>query len=101
MHGIYRKETRLTLVAFIVTTFLTHIYPVYFMFPGLTQAKMFGFPAHYFLALVVGWIVLMPLYWIYMQMSENIDKEIHDAETYDTAGGAGGPPVGGTEGEAR
>jgi hypothetical protein len=32
---------------------------------------------------VVGWLVLMPLYWIYIQMSEQIDKEIREIEPVD------------------
>jgi putative solute:sodium symporter small subunit len=81
MKQLYRKECQLTLVAFIVTTCLTHLYPIWFLFPGLTEAMLFGFPAHYFLTLVVGWIVLMPLYWLYIHMSEKIDREIERAES--------------------
>ena len=81
MKRLYQKECRLALVAFIVTTCLTHIFPLYFLFPGLTEATLFGYPAHYFLTLVLGWIVLMPLYWIYIQMSENIDREIEQMES--------------------
>lgn len=83
LKSIYQRECLLTLVAFVVTTFLTHIYPLYYLFPELTQTTLFGFPAHYFLALVVGWLVLMPLYWIYIQMSEQIDKEIREIEPVD------------------
>jgi putative solute:sodium symporter small subunit len=83
LKNIYQRECRLTLVAFLVTTLLTHIYPLYFLFPELTQTTLFGFPAHYFLSLVIGWLVLMPLYWIYIQMSERIDKEIQEIEPAD------------------
>ena len=34
--------------------------PMYFLFPGLTQFTIFGFPAHYFLTMVIGWLVLIP-----------------------------------------
>ena len=81
MKEIYRRECRLALVAFIVTTCLTHLYPIWFLFPGLTEAMLFGFPAHYLLTIVVGWIVLIPLYWIYIQMSEQIDREIEQVES--------------------
>jgi putative solute:sodium symporter small subunit len=59
-----------------MTIFLTNIFPLYFMFPGLTKATIMGFPAHYFLAMFMGWIVLIPFYWFYMNVSENIDREI-------------------------
>jgi putative solute:sodium symporter small subunit len=72
----YKKECYSTLVAFAVITFLTHVFPLYFLFPELIQMTIFGFPAHYFLTLVLGWIVLMPVYWIYIQVSEKIDREI-------------------------
>jgi putative solute:sodium symporter small subunit len=74
----YKKECYSTLIAFAVVTFLTHIFPIYFLFPGLMQITVFGFPAHYFLTLVMGWIVLMPLYWIYIQVSEKIDRDISE-----------------------
>jgi putative solute:sodium symporter small subunit len=78
MEKAYKKECYSTLIAFIVVTLLTHVFPMYFLFPGLIQMTIFGFPAHYFLTLVLGWIVLMPLYWIYIQISEKIDQEISD-----------------------
>jgi putative solute:sodium symporter small subunit len=68
------------LIAFAVVTLLTHIYPMYFLFPGLTEFTMFGFPAHYFLTLIIGWLVLMPVYWIYINVSEKIDDEIQATE---------------------
>lgn len=83
MLKLYRKECMLTLVAFVLAAFLTHIYPIYFLFPELTQMQMFGFPAHYFLTLFIGWIVMMPLYWIYMGLSEKIDADI-SVTTIDT-----------------
>ncbi len=76
MEKAYKKECYSTLIAFAVVTLLTHIFPMYFLFPGLMNYTIFGFPAHYFLTLVIGWIVLMPLYWIYIQISEKIDREI-------------------------
>ncbi|MBE0616902.1 MAG: hypothetical protein IH608_03090 [Proteobacteria bacterium] len=79
MHAAYKKECLLALVAFVVAAAITHIYPLYFLFPGLTKLEMFGFPAHYFLTLFIGWVVLMPLYWVYMNVSERIDREIAEA----------------------
>lgn len=83
MNHAYRKEWQLTLVAFLVTLLLTHFYPVYFLFKGLTEMTILGYPAHYFLTLVMGWIVMIPLYWIYIKLSEDIDREI-EASTGDT-----------------
>ena len=72
----YKKECWFTLGCFLMTIFLTNIFPLYFMFPGLTKATIMGFPAHYFLAMFMGWVVLIPFYWFYMNVSENIDREI-------------------------
>ena len=80
MHAIYKRECRITLIAFVVATLLTHIYPLYFLFPGLTKTTMFGFPGHYFLTLVIGWVVLMPVFWIYIVASEKVEREIERAE---------------------
>ena len=86
MNGAYKRECWLALVAFLVTMLLTHLFPVYFLFKGLTETTMFGFPTHYFLTLVVGWIVLMPLYWVYIRMSEQIDREIEQSSDPVTEG---------------
>ncbi len=75
----YRKECLLALAAFGGAALLTHIYPLYFLFPGLTEFQMFGLPAHYFLTLFLGWVVLMPLYALYMVASEKIDREIRES----------------------
>ena len=78
MSKAYKKECWLALVAFGIVTLLTHIFPMYFLFPGLTEFTILGFPAHYFLTLILGWLVLMPVYWIYIQVSEKIDDEIRE-----------------------
>lgn len=85
MNRAYKKECWLALIAFLVTMLLTHFFPVYFLFKDLTETTVFGFPTHYFLTLVVGWIVLMPLYWIYLTMSEQIDREIENTSAAETS----------------
>lgn len=81
MENAYKKECFTTLGAFIIVVALTHIFPIYFLFPELMNVYVFGFPAHYLLTLVVGWLVLMPAFWIYIQISEKIDREITDLST--------------------
>jgi putative solute:sodium symporter small subunit len=76
MHKAYKKECMLTLFAFLLAAFITHLFPVYFLFPELTRMEMFGFPAHYFLTLFLGWVAAMPLYYFYMVWSEKVDAEI-------------------------
>ena len=79
MEKAYKNECYLALVAFGIVTLLTHIYPLYFLFPGLADFTIMGYPAHYFLTLVIGWVVLIPLYMVYISVSEKIDRDI--AET--------------------
>ncbi len=89
MNSAYKKECMTTLIAFALMTLLTHIFPMYFLFPGLTQFTIFGFPAHYLLTMVIGWLVLMPVYWVYINISEKIDDEIREwGESDPAAGGA-------------
>jgi putative solute:sodium symporter small subunit len=98
MNSVYKKECWLALVAFAVVTLMTHIYPVYFLFPGLTEMTLFGWPAHYLMTIVVGWLVMIPLYWIYIIVSEKIDDEIRetsaaDSTATDAYGGKAGAPA--------
>ena len=80
MNSAYKKECYVTLFAFVLATLLTHIFPMYFLFRGLTETTIFGFPTHYFLTIVIGWLVLIPLYWIYINVSEKIDAEIAESK---------------------
>ena len=79
MENAYRRECRTALIAFLLVTLMTHIFPMYFLFPGLTQLSLFGFPAHYMITIVVGWLVLIPVYWIYINISERIDRDIEES----------------------
>lgn len=81
MDKAYKKECYTALIAFGVVAFLTHIFPIYFLFPGLTELVWFGFPAHYLLTIVLGWLVLIPLYWVYIEVSEKIDAEIAESSS--------------------
>ena len=86
MNGAYKKECYVALIAFALVTLMTHIFPMYFLFPELTESTMFGFPTHYFLTMVIGWLVLIPVYWVYMKVSERIDEEIAESvEQFGTA----------------
>ena len=90
MRSIYLRECRTALIAFAVVTFLTHIFPVYFLFPGMVEFTIFGFPAHYLMTMVVGWLVLVPVYWYYIKVSERIDQEIDQYDARDEPRLAGG-----------
>lgn len=81
MHQAYKKQCRTTLIAFVVVTLMTHIFPMYFLFPELNQMTIFGFPADYWLTIVIGWLVLIPVFWIYIQVSEKVDQEINDSSS--------------------
>lgn len=90
MNSAYKKECWLALISFAIVTLLTHIFPMYYMFPGLTQTMLFGYPAHYILTIIIGWLVLMPLYWVYINMSEKIDEEIRESESSENTSASSG-----------
>ena len=86
MNGAYKKECFVALIAFALVTLMTHIFPMYFLFPELTESTIFGFPTHYFLTMVIGWLLLIPVYWVYIKISERIDEEIAESVVeFDTA----------------
>ena len=91
MNSAYKKECLIALVAFALMTLMTHIFPMYFLFPGLTESTIFGFPTHYFLTIVIGWLVLIPVYWIYINVSEKVDAEISDSGAPQSSAGTGSP----------
>ncbi len=81
MEEAYKKQCRVALVSFLVILALTHLTPLFFLVPSLTKSHIFGFPAHYFIALVVGWFGTMIFYWFYIQVSEKVDQEIEETST--------------------
>ena len=97
MNGAYKKECFIAIIAFAVMTLMTHIFPMYFLFPGLTEMTIIGFPAHYFLTIVIGWLVLIPVYWIYINVSEKVDAEIADSGVSEPGAGSSSQPSGGAE----
>jgi putative solute:sodium symporter small subunit len=94
MWKIYQRECWVSLIAFVIVTFLTHIFPVYFLFPQIVEFTIFGFPAHYLMTMVVGWLVLIPAYWYYIKISEQIDQEIEQYEAQDDASRTASFPAG-------
>lgn len=81
MEEAYKKQCRVALISFLVILALTHLTPLYFLVPSLTKFYIFGFPAHYFLTLTVGWFGTMIFYWFYIQISEKIDQEIEETSS--------------------
>ena len=82
MNSAYKKECWVALIAFAIVTVLTHIYPLYFLFPGLTETTIFGFPTHYFLSIIIAWLLVIPLYWVYINISEKVDEEIAESSPF-------------------
>lgn len=78
MEQAYRKECWSTLIAFCVVTLLTHIFPLYFLYPEITHIMLLGYPAHYLITIVVGWLVLIPVYWLYINISDKIERDIEE-----------------------
>ena len=77
MEDAYRKQCRFALLSFLVVLFLTHLAPVFYFIPQLTAFYILGFPAHYFITLVVGWIGTMVFYWFYIKLMPFFDSMHH------------------------
>ena len=76
MISAYKKECYGVVIWFVIMMALTHVFPLYFLFPGLTQSTLFGYPTHFMLTLVLGWPVLAVVYWVYIRVSDSIEREI-------------------------
>lgn len=81
MQTAYKKQCRVTLITVVVVTLMTHIFPMYFLFPSLNDMRIFGFPADYWLTIVIGWLLVLPVLWLYIEVSEKVDQEINDSSS--------------------
>lgn len=103
MNKSYKKECYSVLISFVVAMALTHVFPMYFLFPELTQSTLFGYPTHYMLTILLGWPVLALLYLLYIRVSDRIEREIElgkpGATDHDTGRVLGAAaPIGSEEG---
>lgn len=78
MHRTYTKQCWVTLGTVMIVALMTHIFPMYFLFPGLNEMRIWGFPADYWLTMVVSWFCILPVLWLYIEVSEKIDKDIEE-----------------------
>jgi len=81
METAYKRQCKVTLVTAAVVILMTHIFPMYFLFPGLNDMRIFGFPADYWLTIVIGWLLVLPVLWLYIEVSERVDQEINDSSS--------------------
>ncbi len=81
MEKAYKEECRVTLLGFIIVLLLTHIFPLYFLFPGMTEVMIFGFPAHYLLTICIGWLVMIPFYYFYIRITDRIEADIEETSS--------------------
>ena len=96
----YKDECRVTLLGFIIVTILTHIFPLFFIYPEITQYMIFGYPAHYLLTIVIGWLVMIPFYWFYIKITDRIETEIEETSARAAELGAPGVYAGDAKGGA-
>lgn len=78
MRSTYKKQCWVTLGTVMTVSLMTHIFPMYFLFPSLNDMRIFGFPADYWLTIVISWIVVLPVLWLYIEVSEKIDQDIDE-----------------------
>ncbi|MEZ5601906.1 MAG: hypothetical protein R3F36_13645 [Candidatus Competibacteraceae bacterium] len=66
--------------------YLPDVFPV----PQSEQDNDLRVPGDYWLTIVIGWLVLIPVFWIYIQISEKVDQEINDSSSGAADGTSGG-----------
>lgn len=96
----YKDECRVALWGFFIVTILTHLFPFYFLFPEITEYTLFGFPAHYLLTIIIGWLVMIPFYWFYIKITDRIEDEIEESSARAVELGASSVHAGDAKGGA-
>jgi putative solute:sodium symporter small subunit len=85
----YKKELVLTVVFFVLLVLAGHLGSWFVIFPVDTGTRLFGYPAHYALALIVSWPGILLLVALYAYFANRLDSEIDpsgksDAKTIKT-----------------
>ena len=71
-----RSQIRVTLLFLALFLFVGHLGIVFVLFPVDPAARLLGFPAHYAVALLAGWPVLLALVAVYARVANRMDERI-------------------------
>lgn len=90
---LYKKELLLTVVFFVVLLFFGHFAQIFVLFPGLQgnpeagTGMMWGFPIHYILPIVMGWLGLLVVTIVMALVMNKFDDDMEElAESLDSEG---------------
>lgn len=76
----YKKELVLTVVFFVLLVLAGHLGSWFVIFPVDPATRLFGYPAHYALALIVGWPGILLLVALYAHFANRLDHEIDPSD---------------------
>lgn len=75
-----RKEVFVTLLFFVLFLVAGHLGIWFVLFPVEAGTRLLGFPAHYTIALLVGWPGLLVLVAVWARVANRLDDEIAGRE---------------------
>lgn len=73
---LYKKELILTVVFFVLLVLAGHLGAWFVIFPVDPGTRLFGYPANYAAALIVGWPGILILVALYAYFGNRLDREI-------------------------
>ncbi len=76
MNSAYKKEIRYTLIFSALLLLCGHMGLVFVAFPSLQNHMIFGFPSHYIIPVIFGWLVLMAVTAVQAKLTNDLDDEI-------------------------
>jgi len=71
-----RSQISITLLFLALFLLVGHLGIVFVLFPVDPGTRLLGFPAHYALALLAGWPVLLVLVAVYARVANRMDERI-------------------------
>ncbi len=75
---LYRKEIFLTILFFVLLLVFGHFAQLFVIFPGLQGGSFMGFPVHYIVPILMGWIGLLILTSIQAHVMNKFDDELQE-----------------------
>lgn len=72
----YKKEARLTIGFFIAYVLMGHTAPWAMMIGTDNSVRILGYPAHYFAAIIFGWVGVLVVSVIWNRAADRLEDEI-------------------------
>ncbi|MFQ5705069.1 MAG: hypothetical protein ACE5HT_13745 [Gemmatimonadales bacterium] len=78
---VVAKEKVVTVVFLVLFLLAGHLGIWFVLFPPSPSARLFGFPLHYTIALIVGWPGILLLAMLYSRVANRLDEEMSEDES--------------------